>query len=102
MSKETNSKQHNAIMNAIKEALHDISDLEREIFYMSLEQHVENGAPVGKKYRIGLEELEQRFGRNITIPEFDEAVDKLSSRSVTVKTEDGEFSFRLMKSVQII
>ena len=84
MSEETNSKQHKAIMNSIKEALHDFSDLEKEIFCMSLDQ-LEEDDPIGKEYEIDLKELEQRFGRKITMPELEKALNRLSPLSFTVK-----------------
>jgi hypothetical protein len=92
MDKENSSKQYDAIMNAIKEAIYDLSDLEKDVFYMVLDQ-LRDDDPDEKRYRINLDALEQRSGKKATMPELEKAAKGLLYRVYKVKEEEAGKSY---------
>ena len=78
-------KQH----NAITEARYEITALEKDILYMLLAQIKDEDPEDKKYYKISFFELEQRFGKKLTMPALIEAAEGLVFRAYTIKKEDG-------------
>lgn len=92
-------KQH----NAITEARYEISDLEKNIFYMLLAELKDDDPKSKKYYKISFSELQDRLKKKLTIPELVKAAEGLVSRVYTIKKENGgRLDTTLISSVENI